>query len=229
MLDEVSLLPPSTGIVFLGDIFELWIGLKRYEDEGHRRFLDWCRSESAKRDVVFTEGNHEFYLALTRKGCFRSVSRRAVRRGNALFLHGDRINRKDVPYLLLRMGVRNAFTRLLLRLTGRAFGPALTHRVRLSLKTANMVNKKFFPEADMRRLMAVAGAKGVGHIFIGHFHDERELVSGDGTVRLHALPAFLNTHTAGLFDPADGSYVSGPFGSLAAEIRRKTTEGEDSL
>jgi len=219
MLDEVSLLPSSVGVAFLGDIFELWIGLKRYEDEGHRRFLDWCRAESAKREIIFTEGNHEFYLTKCRRNAFSCVSRASVRRGCAVFRHGDCINRKDIPYLLLRMGVRNALTRLLLWLTGPAFGPALTHRVRLGLKTTNMVNKKTFPVSDIQRLLAQAGKDGVTDIFIGHFHDAREIASEGGAVRLHALPAYLNTHIAGLYDMETGAYSSGPVSELIGQIR----------
>lgn len=203
-LDEAAQLPPSVGIVFLGDIFELWIALKRYEDDLHIRFTDWCREQSALRDVIFCEGNHEFYQSLRRTACFGTVSRSHIRRGGLLFTHGDRINRRDVPYLFLRIGIRNLFTMLLLFLTGRAFGPALTQRVRLSLKTSNMVNKKHFPESGVLRLMKSAGQKGIREIFIGHFHDRRDFVQ-DG-VRLHALPAFLNTQEIALYDCRSGEY-----------------------
>jgi hypothetical protein len=32
-------------VVFLGDTFDLWIGLRRYENALHRRFMQWCRKE----------------------------------------------------------------------------------------------------------------------------------------------------------------------------------------
>ena len=38
-------------IVFLGDIFDLWIGIKRYEDDEHRRFINWCTEQKSKRSV----------------------------------------------------------------------------------------------------------------------------------------------------------------------------------
>ena len=50
-------------IVFLGDIFELWIAFDAYEEPIHRRFLEWCRTEKERRMVGFLEGNHEFYVA----------------------------------------------------------------------------------------------------------------------------------------------------------------------
>ena len=41
-LMEVEKLPLDTALIFLGDIFELWIAVGHYEDPLHRRFLDWC-------------------------------------------------------------------------------------------------------------------------------------------------------------------------------------------
>ena len=38
-------------IVFLGDIFELWIGLPRYEGTSQKKFLSWCREQKESRIV----------------------------------------------------------------------------------------------------------------------------------------------------------------------------------
>ena len=40
-------------VVFLGDIFDLWISLPRYEDALHRRFLSWCQRQKAQRRIGF--------------------------------------------------------------------------------------------------------------------------------------------------------------------------------
>ena len=39
MLAEVA--KSDYDIIFLGDIFELWLGLNRYEEEMHKDFLSW--------------------------------------------------------------------------------------------------------------------------------------------------------------------------------------------
>ena len=49
-------------VVFLGDIMELWIGLKGYEGEIHKRFLSWCAAEKKHRKIYFLEGNHEYFV-----------------------------------------------------------------------------------------------------------------------------------------------------------------------
>ena len=50
MLDRLAALKPA-GILFLGDIFELWIALKGYEMPEHKRFVDWCRSHSKNMEI----------------------------------------------------------------------------------------------------------------------------------------------------------------------------------
>ncbi|MBO7089265.1 MAG: hypothetical protein J6W70_05105, partial [Lentisphaeria bacterium] len=59
MLDGVSRLPADIGIIFLGDIFDLWIALRGYENDDHRRFLEWCRREKERRQIVFLLGGAE--------------------------------------------------------------------------------------------------------------------------------------------------------------------------
>ena len=108
MLERLSALPPSVAVVFLGDIFELWIALRRYEADLHRRFIRWCETEKQKRQIIFTEGNHEFFLP---RRLFTRSGRGDIRINDLLFTHGDRINPKDIPYLFFRMGVRNFFTK----------------------------------------------------------------------------------------------------------------------
>ena len=38
-----SLEKNNQDLIFLGDIFDLWVALPRYEEEIHRDFIAWCR------------------------------------------------------------------------------------------------------------------------------------------------------------------------------------------
>ncbi len=198
LLEKISCLPLSCGVVFLGDIYELWVALDRYENERHRTFLTWCSGEiKAGREIIFTEGNHEFYLDPCRRKFFTEVTRRDIRRGNVVFTHGDTLNLRDYLYLLMRMGIRNFFTRFLLYLVGPSFGPNLTQRIRLRLKTANMVHKKHFPVDDVKMYLKKLSVRGVRTVFAGHFHAENEL--NFCGVQMYVLPAFINTGEIGVY------------------------------
>ena len=99
----------SRDLIFLGDIFDLWVALPRYEEEIHREFIAWCRRQKIHRTIGYMEGNHEFYLANERASDFTWCSMDAWRRdaAGALFVHGDRINRKDKNYLAFRKLAKN--------------------------------------------------------------------------------------------------------------------------
>ena len=215
MLDRLSALPPSVAVVFLGDIFELWIAFSKYEADLHRRFIQWCQREKQKRQILFTEGNHEFFLP---RQLFTRSGRRDIRLGDLLFTHGDRINPKDIPYLFFRMGVRNFFTRSVLYLTGPAFGPKVAENIRLSLKTRKNIYKKDFPEKSIRKMMQKARTRGIRRIFLGHFHDSRDFEL-DG-VRLHALPAFQNTGITGVYDAEQDHFQSGAWDEMLSGLEQ---------
>lgn len=225
VLAAAETLPEDVGILFLGDIFELWIALPDYETDRQARFLEWCSRERSRREILFIEGNHEFFCTNFRKNSFTEISCKHIRRNTLLFLHGDLINRKDIPYFLLRTGVRNGITRLLMRLTGRAFGPRLSHHIRMSLKTTNMVNKKVLPFHDLDGLMERAGKNGISDIFTGHFHDRKDFEKNG--VHLHILPAFSNTEEVGFFDIRTNTYTVQPWQNVMQSL--KTEQGDNEL
>lgn len=197
-LKTISTLPCTCGVVFLGDIFEIWIGTSQYEVENHHRFMAWCKEEKARgRELIFTEGNHEFLISARRNKIFTTASRRDIQRKDIVFTHGDRINRRDFPYLLLRMVLRNWIARILLFIGGFTFGRALSIKIVNGLKGTNQVHKKNLPEGQIRNYMKRSAMKGIRKIFVGHFHGQHDLK--EDNVEFHALPAFLNTREVGIY------------------------------
>lgn len=219
-LAEVSGLPHTCGVVFLGDIFDLWLALPGYESEDQKRFLDWCRKEKERREILFVEGNHEFYLSRTRRGCFTAVSDSAIRCGETLFLHGDRINRADWKYFLLRHSIRNMAVRTLLRLTAPGgFGPGICWKIRHGLHGTNLSNKKFFPERDAAALLSEVSKRKTSHVLSGHFH--RRLSLAEGACRLEVLPAYCAGEEIGFFNRSTGELKVGTTTDIL-RFRRET-------
>jgi len=136
MLDRLS--RTSHDIVFLGDTFDLWIGLHRYETTLHRKFLEWCMLEKMRRSIGFVEGNHEYFIADERHHYFTWCSQAAWKSkdGKILFCHGDMINTKDHNYLRFRKVMKNRWTKTVVRHI--PMGPALTQVVKRRLKATNL-------------------------------------------------------------------------------------------
>ena len=199
MLDDVSRLPGDIGIIFLGDIFDLWIALRGYENGEHRRFLEWCRREKANREVVFLEGNHEFFVAKKYADNFTYIGEDSFQDGLLQWLHGDRINGKDYAYKVLRFILRNPLTRGFLWLAGPTFGPSFAHYVRERLRVTNQAHKKFFPEPHALSFLASCPPDSI--VFAGHFHD-RLTKTADGRF-LEVLPAYADASELAYYDPSE--------------------------
>jgi len=218
MLDAVSRLPGDIGIIFLGDIFDLWIALRGYENEDNRRFLDWCRAEKAKRQVVFLEGNHEFFIAKTYPDAFSYVGEDMFQDGRLQWVHGDRINKRDHAYTLLRFIIRNRLTRGFLRLAGPTFGPDFAHYVRERLRATNQAHKHYFPEPHVLSYLASCPPDSI--LFAGHFHD-RLKKTADSRV-LEVLPAYADATELAYYDP-DASELAVFPAARIAEVCGKPT------
>jgi len=191
-------------IVFLGDIFELWIALEGYEGELHRRFLDWSREAMEKRSVGFIEGNHEYFVGEERKGFFTWVSdSERLLEGGTLFAHGDLINVRDRKYRLLRLLVRNGVSKAIMKLASGSLGPRLAEKLRSGLKKTNMEHKKGLPSDLMELFSERKAAKGVKRILVGHFHQPGGHKSKSG-VELSILPSWRDAGAVGLLDKASG-------------------------
>lgn len=200
MLDRIA--ETSCNLVFLGDIFELWIAYPSYEFPIHRKFLDWCSREKKNRIIGFIEGNHEFYVTARYADLFSwgTTDSRLIDDGKVLLLHGDTINRADSGYRLLRSILRNPLFRFLAWLTGPIAGKFLSEKIRLSLKTTNMKHKKDFPEKYLDELADRLEKERIDLCIAGHFHRKASFRN------IRILPAWEPDGEAGIYFPATGEF-----------------------
>jgi UDP-2,3-diacylglucosamine hydrolase len=217
--EMLALLEQGAGdVVFLGDIFDLWIALPRYENDMHRLFLSWCRCQKARRQVGFIEGNHEFFVARRHAAAFSWCTQRAWWQdtdGN-LFSHGDRINRRDHAYLAFRKLTKNPVARTILR--GLPWGPSLAQRVKLGLKDTNRAFRKCLPADQLQEFAERRFREGAVRIFVGHFHRPFNY-RGQRGGELNVLPDWYS-HGAISLLPVDGRGLrQGPWRELLPILR----------
>lgn len=205
-------------VVFLGDIFDLWIALPGYEDCHHRRFLAWCRKEKRRRGVGFVEGNHEFFVAERRADAFSWCSESCGRRDdkNRLFCHGDLINTLDENYLRFRRIARSRLAKLLLPCV--PMGRRILERLKIALKKSNQSFRNYDPTRELERFSDHHFSQGVEKIFTGHFHFERTMVHASRK-RLHILPDWLTTQKVTLCDEATGNLSSDHWSRIPEMVR----------
>ncbi len=186
-------------LIFLGDIFDLWIALDRYENDIHRDFAAWCRKEKSRRTIGFMEGNHEYYLAEERISDFTWCTRKSWQRDEAglIFAHGDQINLKDLNYLRFRKLAKNRFSKFIIRHL--PFGPELARMVKREIKKTNSRFRVHMPHAEIQSFAEARFAEGIEIIFMGHFHREQLYRNGDGK-KLYLLPDWFSTQKITVYD-----------------------------
>ncbi len=179
-------------LVFLGDIFDLWVALPGYENELHRRFLAWCRHQKKRRTIGFIEGNHEFFLAENHARDFSWCSSGPwyLDRQGRLFCHGDLINRRDVRYLTFRKLSKNRYARILMK--GLPLGPALVESLKRHLKHTNTAFRRRLPVGQIKTFAEARFREGARTVFAGHFHQAYTYQNSQGR-QLHSLPAWYTT------------------------------------
>lgn len=200
MLDRIRQYRPA-GVIFLGDIFELWIALKGYESDMHFRFLDWCRESKKLFEVGFITGNHEFYVLRNHADAFSWITEteHTLKDGIRL-MHGDLVNRADKWYLVLRKFLRHPVVRFLLKLTSGNIGPKIANFVLVSLKKVNLQYKCSLPMPYLEKYSRDAVSENIRYIYAGHFHHYNKL-SFSGGVPIEILPTWNTAGEIGLLKP----------------------------
>lgn len=204
-------------VVFLGDIFDLWIALPRYENEVHRTFLSWCRRQKRYRRIGFVEGNHEFFLAQGHAAAFTWCTHRPWWRdaeGN-LFCHGDRINRHDRHYLIFRKFTKNPIAKAVAR--GLPRGPHLVHHLRRRLGKASRAFYKTLPRDQLRAFAEERFAEGAARIFLGHFHQTFHYRGQNGGA-LDTLPDWFSLEWISVLTADRGALQQGPWQDILPAV-----------
>lgn len=213
MLDRIRQYHPA-GVLFLGDIFELWIALDGYESDIHFRFLQWCREAKKQFEVGFIVGNHEFYIIRRYADAFTWITEQQhiLEKPSVLLLHGDLLNLADKGYFVLRRFLRHPVTRFLLKITGYSIGPKVANYVLMSLKPKNLQFKRSLPMPYLEQFSKQSAGGKFKKIFAGHFHHHHDL-DFSGGVPCEILPAWGTAGEIVLLQP-DLKSECGPWQEL---------------
>ena len=175
-------------IIFLGDIFDLWISIPRYQSEEQIRFLDWCITEKQNRTVGFIEGNRDFFVKDYHSDHFTwcEIGSHAINFNNKkklMFCHGDGINTKDIRCQFLRKSTKCLFTKFVLKYI--PLGPFIAKKLNELTRFKYKGNKRKFPQKTIEKFAtSIFKAKMINHIFTGHFHKNYEYTNNGNSINV---------------------------------------------
>lgn len=209
-------------VVLLGDIFHYLIGDRKFETPLVSRVVEGL-SDLARRGVAFryVEGNRDFFVdgspfaePLARYGLTDGL---AVGPRRYAFVHGDRVNTRDLPYRFWRVVSKNPVSYGVMKLLPGSVARAIVRRTEARLYRTNFKHKSRLPEAQLLEEGRRARRAGYDEVLVGHFHVERLLQGPDGVARI--LPAWLEERRHAEISP-DGRLTLVEEPSASRAVRR---------
>lgn len=177
-LDAATARFPEADWLFLGDVFDVWVGMPGMETAAQGAFLDWVRARRTEgRWVGLWMGNREYFLE-RHAGSFDLMGEGIGGRleGEALaWEHGDLINTADRQYRLWNLVSRSGPLWLLFRWMPASTARRVSAWMERKLRTTNSTYKLAFPREAFR----TAAMAHVGATFLtGHFHTHEVEANG---------------------------------------------------
>lgn len=182
-------------LLFLGDLFHIWVGDPRFETGPIRAVVPVLRSlrrEGLRIDYV--EGNRDFFLKNSPYAdAFDEVATEValeVAGTRYLAVHGDGLNDRDWRYRFWRRVSKNPLTRLASRRFPSRSARHLMESMERRLGETNFKHKIHIPETVIKRYAQKRLAEGYDVLLLGHFHEARRWQVEGGEVRV--LEAWLH-------------------------------------
>ena len=195
-------LSQARALVFLGDLFQVWLALPKYWDANTREVLEGFRElQRAGTRTVFVVGNREFFLPRGAAEVKRSnlpfdwivpgaaiLSWAGKRYG---LTHGDVVNRRDSQYLKWRHFSRGRAFEAVFRAMPGGVARRIAQRLERALSTTNREIKIQYP-ADELEAFAGTVLQGLDGFFIGHFHRDETISVPGQTAALRIVPDWFS-------------------------------------
>ena len=200
-LQAATRVHPDADWLFLGDVFDVWVGLPGMTSDAQRSFLAWVRERRrAGRWVGLWMGNREFFLDgyadifdLMGEGVGGVLEGE-----NLAFEHGDLINARDWQYRLWNRISRSGPMWLLFRAMPSKLAAFIAAKLERQMRTTNRTYKLVFPREAFR---SAAKAHAQSVFITGHFHTHE--VEGNGIALPWAFEGAFMVWREGRVEPLE--------------------------
>jgi len=177
-LQKATLAMPDADWLFLGDVFDIWVGIKGFETLPQKNFIWWV-SERRRTGhwVGLWMGNREYFLdELANKFDFIGEGINGTLEGEPIvFEHGDLINPNDRQYRFWNLLSRSGFAWVLGKIMPSFIKKRITSFLVEKLQTTNEEYKIEFPKNEFQ----IAVDESEAPLFVtGHFHTLEEVEKG---------------------------------------------------
>ena len=189
-------------VVFLGDLFKIWLAPKKCWTELHYNTMKgFAKLRDKGTNVVFIAGNREMLLPKKLDNYWKKIipfthlshSEWFLNWGKKryAFSHGDTINYNDKQYLIWKSITHSPMFEAIFRIMPGFFARWIASKIEAMLVKTNIEYKVHYPDIEIKEF-AESVLKEVDQYFIGHFHVEQEIkVEGHNGI-LRIVPDWLS-------------------------------------
>ena len=189
---QLEELPQSgcTDLLLLGDLFHVWVGSTKYENQAIRQFIKLTGDLRARGiRIHYVEGNRDFFLddspyrqAFDRYGMELEFALDGGQR--VLAIHGDRVNWADKRHMFWSGFSKSALVRTLMRRLPYRLARWLVDYAEREIAKTNRKHRIEIPEVALRQFGERRMTGDVDLVVMGHFHEPASLAVEGGEVRL---------------------------------------------
>jgi UDP-2,3-diacylglucosamine pyrophosphatase LpxH len=190
-------LPEARLVVFLGDLFRVWLALPKFWDAQVRSILEgFAALRAAGVPILFVVGNREFFLPAEQSGGRVALPFDHIVHGACVLewgahryglTHGDIINREDRQHLKWRRISRSRGFEWVFRLMPGGMARAVASWLERKMANTNREIKVTYPLGEIE---AFAGSVlgDLDGFFVGHFHRDETVPVPDKRGALRIVP-----------------------------------------
>lgn len=198
-------LPEAKMVVFLGDLFKVWLAMPKYWDKHTREILTGFEDlRNSGVEILFLVGNREYFLPTNPAAARRRrlpfdhivpgacVLRWGKRRWG--MTHGDVVNRRDERHLKWRYFSRGWLFEAVFRAMPGWLARNIAHRLERAMAGTNKLIKVQYPVAELEAFgEAVLG--DLDGFFLGHFHRDEAITLAGHKGKLRIVPDWHSRKT----------------------------------
>ncbi len=207
-----TLQPSEHILLFLGDLFRVWVEPSRYHTEKVKCLMDALAAFRRQGGVIhLVVGNRDLFFKNRAASAeanhlpFNTVSLDFLTLSFAKELivahHGDTVNRKDRFYLRWRKIIRNPLVSYLFNKLPARYVKTILWNVESRMNQTNIKFKQFFPAAEWARFVKqVHDTFAPTILLVGHFHPRRPIVTRHHSTTGIVVPAWQKTQSYLIID-----------------------------
>lgn len=207
-----TLRPSEHILVFLGDLFHVWVESPRYHTEQVQYLMNELSAFRRQGGIIhLIVGNRDLFFnnisSFSEAGHlpFDSVNLDFLTLyfANGLIMahHGDTVNRKDKRYLLWRKVVRSPLVKYMFNKLPAQKVKTILWDLERRMKQTNIKFRQFFPDEEWTSFVKhVHDTHSPTILMVGHFHPPRPIVIKNDSTTGIVVPAWHKTQNYLILD-----------------------------